>query len=306
MSAGTVIWHIFALIGAIKILYNLIPWLYWKLFCCVNLNSYKYGYVLITGATDGIGNSLAKGFLSRGFKVLLVSRSQSKLDSLKSELQFFYPQSSIEVVSADFSYSHRDSLNFYSELFEKLNTYPVSVLVNNVGVSDLHLLDRSELESLENMIGVNIYPMTMLTHQFIPVFLQRYRASKVKSLIINLSSTAEELIFPGSTVYAATKRFAAFFSEAIRYEYNEIEVVTVKPGAVRTQLILKNENNTVPLQVEPDSYAEALLSGLRTGVNHGHWKHKLLGGYLEAMPYLVNVANNRMMINYYIKKGLIR
>ena len=270
MEPGEIVWHIFAIIGGIKFLCILLPWLYWKLFCCINLKKYLYGYVLITGATDGIGKSLTKEFLRRGFKVLMVSRNSEKLESVKSEFKTMFPNSEIETITADFSYSHRDPINFYENLANEVKGYNISILVNNVGTADVKMLDGQAYEDIERMLGVNVYPSTMLLHILIPGFLKRYNNGKIRSLVINFSSSTEEAVFPGSAVYASTKRFNAFLSEGLRYEYNCIDFVTVKPGPVQTPMLQRMGTESLPFKPDSDSYARALLGGLRTGTTHGH------------------------------------
>ena len=98
-----IIWHVVAAVGAVKILVWALPWVYFKLFCCIDLNKYKYGYALITGSSDGIGKALAKEFARRGFNLVLVSRTLSKLESVKSELLTWYPHCEIHIISSDFS-----------------------------------------------------------------------------------------------------------------------------------------------------------------------------------------------------------
>lgn len=301
-----IIWLVAAGIGGVKILFWVLPWVYYKLFCCINLSNYKYGYVLITGSSDGIGKALAKDFARRGFNLILVSRTLSKLESTRSEIQSLYPASKIEIISIDFSYSHKDPINFYHELFNKLQSFEISILVNNVGAMDNHSLLNSKFEDLEYMISVNIYPSTHLTHKLLPIFIQRYNERKLKSLVINLASTADESVAAGISVYAATKRYNAFFSEGLRYEYSGIvEFVTVKPGPVETELVVIL-GDSVPMKAKAQDYAKALLSGLRTGVNHGHWKSKLMGTGIRIWPYLINIAGVRIFIKSAVKKGLIK
>lgn len=306
MEAGEIVWHVFALIGAVKVACMLIPWLYWKIFCCVNLKNYEYGYVLITGATDGIGKSIAKQFVYRKFKVLLISRSQEKLDKVKSEFLSIDPLATIETIASDFSDSHKNPIEFYNNLSGKIDAFPISILVNNVGIADLRFLDNQNLSDIESMIGVNTYPIVFLTHSLIHTFLSRFRTTKEKSLVINISSSMEESIIPGNAVYSATKRFITFFSEGLRYEYKAVQVVTVKPGAVLTPMLINAKNEGVPLQASSDDYAKALLNGLRTGVNHGHWKHKLLGILFTFPPYLLTVLNTRLILPMMIKKEIIK
>ena len=235
----------------------------------------------------------------------MVSRSIEKLEKTKQEFKEIFPDSEIDIIAVDFTYSHRDSMKFYEDLHNKIKGYNISVLVNNVGVSYAQTLITQPLEHIENIIGINIYPSTMLLHMLIPSFLKRYESSKMRSLVINLSSTFEESVIPGAIVYSATKRYNAFLSEGLRYEYENIDFVTVKPGPVLTPLQLKNVDGGLPLQTDADTYARSLLGGLRTGINHGHWKSKLWG-FLTLVPYLVNVLIIRSILGSADKKGLYR
>jgi short-subunit dehydrogenase len=175
-----------------------------------------------------------------------------------------------------------------------------------VGVADFHTLMNEKYEDIENMLGVNIYPSTHLTHFLIPRFLERKKSKKLNSLVIDFSSTAEECIYPGSVVYSITKRYNAFMNEGLRFEYPEIEFACVKPGPVLTQLLLSNNGQKMPFKVETKDYVKALLSSLRTGVNHGHWKHTLMGILLRIWPYLVNIIGVRILMPIAVKNGLIR
>jgi 17beta-estradiol 17-dehydrogenase / very-long-chain 3-oxoacyl-CoA reductase len=305
METLEIIWLTLSVIGGLKILTVLLPWLYSFLFGNIVLNQFKYGYVLITGASDGIGKALAQEFARRGFNLLLVSRSLEKLETVKALILSESPSVSVEVISSDMSYSHRDPFNFYNDLSSKISNFAVSVLVNNVGVMDVHTLMNTSDAANENMIGVNIYPSTFLTFKLLPSFLERYKERKLKSLIINFSSVADEAVSVGMSVYSATKRFNSFFSEGLRFEYSEVEVATVKPGPVKTPL-LAGGGEGLPFQVEVDDYVKALLNGLRRGVNHGHFKHKFMSGLMRDWPYLVNVLALRLGMSQAVKRGLMR
>ena len=142
-----------AILGGVKFTYLFLTWIYWKITACVDLKKYLYGYVLITGATDGIGKALTKDFLRRGFKVIMVSRSIEKLEKTKQEFKEIFPDSEIDIIAVDFTYSHRDSMKFYEDLHNKIKGYNISVLVNNVGVSYAQTLITQPLEHIENIIG---------------------------------------------------------------------------------------------------------------------------------------------------------
>ena len=306
MVGSSIAWHFFAVVGGLKIAYVFLPWVYWSLFCKININQFLYGYAVVTGASDGIGKAIAKELVKRGFKVILVSRSFEKLQNVKSELQSLYPTSTIEIIPADFSYSHRNPRKFYDDLHEKLSQFNISMLVNNVGVLSAKFLTNEADENIENMLGVNIYPSTFITHRLLPSFLQRHAETGQKSLVINVSSIIDDTIVPGHAIYAATKRYNAFFSEGLRIEYSgKVEFVTAKPGVTLTGMAFRNNGQNMPLSTDPDSYAAGLLGGLRPGMNNGHWKHRILGFFLNSTPYLMTVFFVRMALPSTVKKGLI-
>jgi short-subunit dehydrogenase len=306
MEGWMVLWHVLAVIGAIKIAYDFLPFLYWSLFSCINMDQFLYGYALVTGSTDGIGKAIAKELLRRGFKVILISRNLEKLQKVKDEFIGLYPTGTVEIIQADFEHSHRNPIEFYTKLVEKLARFPISVLVNNIGVVSVKLLSNDTDENIEGMIGMNIYPSTILTHCLVPSFLNNHKETGLKSLVINMSSVMEESIFPGNAVYSATKRYNAFFSEGLRYEYSgKIYFATVKPGVVVTSAVIRNNTQSVPFSTDPDTYAKGLISGLRTGVNHGYWKHKIFGFFLNLPPYLLTIMLVRLALPTAVKKGLV-
>mmetsp|Transcript_7107 Transcript_7107/g.6960 ORF Transcript_7107/g.6960 Transcript_7107/m.6960 type:complete len:230 (+) Transcript_7107:201-890(+) len=216
----------------------------------------------------------------------MISRNQSKLENVKREIEALYANSEIQYIQADFSMAHKNAEEFFASLNEKLKNYEISALVNNVGVSDKKDLLNEDDGIIENQIGVNIYPSTMLTYYLIPEFLKRYEVGKKRSLIINFSSTAELGYFPNNAVYSATKKYNHFFSEATAFEYKEcIDTATIKPGVVITDLSATMKIQKYPLTVHPDDYAKSLLGSLRTGVSYGHWKHFIFGNFLSFTPF---------------------
>ena len=216
----------------------------------------------------------------------------------------FNNHESYDKASIYFSNSHKNPEIFYENLYQQIKAYQISVLINNVGVSNFNPLMMASFKDIENIISVNIYPSVFLTHKLIPGFIQRFRETKRKTLIINLSSFVDESVSPGFITYSATKRFNNFFSEGLKYEYNEIEVVTVKPGPVYTKLL--NQGGKFPLTSSTDSYVKALLSGLRRGVNHGHWKSKFYYYLTGIWPYLLNILTIRLLMPWFVKLGWMK
>ena len=132
----------------------------------------------------------------RGFKLVLIARNKAKLEALVSELSSSSSNQNIKYVVADFQYSHRNPEEFYKHLTAQLSEYEISGLINNVGVLDFTPLSEQKLDKIEDMLGINIYPQTLLSYFIIPQFLQRFKESKKRSLLINFSSTADIVVLP--------------------------------------------------------------------------------------------------------------
>src|SRR6202034_803008 len=108
----------------------------------------------------------------------------------------------------------------------------VSLLVNNAGVGDHGLFERSDWPRVKAMIDVNIESLTRLTHALLPDLVRAGRGA-----ILNVSSIASLLPIPKMAVYAATKAYVTSFSEALRAELRGtgVSVTAVCPGPVDTE-----------------------------------------------------------------------
>mgnify|MGYP000238005275 FL=1 len=301
------LWNIIVWIGAARLLYVVGYFGYEKFFCKVDLEKYKYGWVLVTGATDGIGKKVALSFARNNFKVLLCSRNEDKLKQVAAEIKQATQNENVQFVVADFKYSHRDPENFYNDLTQRLSEYNISVLINNVGVANLGWISEQKPEDMEEMLGVNIYPQTLMSYFFIPKFLERFESNKQRSLLINFSSIAEAAIMPTAGVYSATKRYNSFLSEALRYEYSHaIDVVTVKPGPVMTNMARKFGSGISPIAVDCDKWVNNFMKNMHTGVNYGHWSHYLSATLASSVPYQIYSPILQLMIPVLIKLKIIR
>ena len=296
------IWDLIIWIGVIRISYSILSWLYFNCYGHINIENYKYGWVVITGASDGIGKAIAMNLAQRGFKLVLIARNKDKLEDVTKEISKATSNSSIKYIVADFAYSHRSPEQFYSDLMKEISVYDVSVLINNVGVLDLAYLAEQNLDKIENMLGVNIYPQTLLSYYMIPKFMDRFNTTKQKSLMINFSSTADLVTIPTSSVYTATKRYNEFLSEGVRYEYGKaIDVATVKPGVVHTNMTDPKKGHgysALPLTAEVNSYANYLLNHLHKGINYGHWKHSIIVFFGTMFPHQITTQMIKIFFPY--------
>jgi uncharacterized protein len=185
---------------------------------------------LVTGASSGIGASIAAKLASRGFSLILVARREERLRSLATDLSAEHGVD-VEVIACDLGdESERDRLQ--SELGGRGRA--VEVLVNNAGFGHQADFATSPRERMVEMVRLNVEAVVDLTSRFITPMVERGRGS-----VINIASLGAFQPLPGSAVYGASKAFVLSFSEAIRTELrgSGVTVTAVCPGPVRTEFM---------------------------------------------------------------------
>jgi uncharacterized protein len=182
---------------------------------------------LITGASGGIGQELAKEFAKDNMNLVLVARSERKLKELAAELQSKY-KVTVNVVVKDLSNYHTAK-----EIFDWCLSQNITIdyLVNNAGFGDFGFFAESEWPKQEQMINLNITTLTYLTRLFLPGMIQQKFGR-----ILNVASTASFQPGPTMSVYYATKAFVLHFSEAIANELEGtgVTVTALCPGATES------------------------------------------------------------------------
>ncbi|GGO35937.1 SDR family NAD(P)-dependent oxidoreductase [Deinococcus humi] len=182
---------------------------------------------LITGASGGIGESLARQLAARKINVILVARTVSKLEALASELR---STSGVQATVFAQDLTAQDAAQRIETHVQELGL-TVDFLVNNAGFAsygEFHTLPRQhELD----MIQVNITALTELTHRFLPGMVERRRGR-----VLNVASTAAFLPGPLMAVYYASKAYVLSFSEALNEELRDsgVHVTALCPGPVET------------------------------------------------------------------------
>jgi short-subunit dehydrogenase len=182
-------------------------------------------HVVVTGASSGIGEAIAKEYLGRGARVTLVARRRDRLDKLASDAP-----DRAHVVQADLS----DPASAYSWIdgAEKANG-PIDVHVNNAGIQIVGALLETKWEDAEHLLRVDLHTPLRLT-QLIVARMARRRSGT----IVDIASMAAIGPTPGMFFYNAAKAGLAAASEGLRAEVKGlgIHVVTVYPGPVESDL----------------------------------------------------------------------
>ncbi len=185
---------------------------------------------LITGASNGIGLELAKIHAQRGGDLVLVARSQDKLEQLAQTLRTQYGVN-ITVIAQDLV-APQAAQTVFAET-ERLGIQ-VDILMNNAGFGGHGRFFERELAKEQQMIQLNITALTELTHLYLQGMVARRRGK-----VLNVSSTASFMPGPLQAVYYASKAYVTSFSQAVAEEVREfgITVTALCPGAVATGFV---------------------------------------------------------------------
>ena len=235
----------------------------------------KGSWALITGASDGIGKEFALQIAARGYNLVLVSRTASKLDALSSEIKTAHPSLKIEIVAMDFA-ENRDS--DYESLQRKIKDLDVSILINNVGLSHAipqNFVDTAERD-MKNIITVNDIGTLRTTKLVVPGMITRKRG-----LILTMASIGGVMPTPLLATYSGSKAFLQAWGTALGAELAEHGILV---QVVHSHLVASNMSKirrTSLLVPSPKAFVRATLAKIgRSGGSQGvpftmtpYWSH---------------------------------
>lgn len=184
--------------------------------------------VFITGASSGIGVACARKFAKEGYTLLLNARSVDKLQAIKTELENVY---GTDVQILPFDVRDREAAaKALTTLPESYQT--IDILVNNAGLAlGMDKEYEGTEENYDTMIETNITALLMITRLVVPGMVKRGMGH-----IINIGSVADDIAYPGGSVYCATKAAVKVLSDGLRMDLVDtpLRVTNVKPGLVET------------------------------------------------------------------------
>jgi len=181
----------------------------------------KEKVVVITGASSGIGEALAKRFALAGAKVVIAARNIGKLNKLAEELS----KDAAEVLSVktDVS-SESECRNLINETVIKFGG--IDILINNAGISMRALFENTDLNVIRKLMDVNFWGTVYCTKFALPHLL------KSKGSVVGVSSIAGYKGLPGRAGYSASKFAMQGFLEVLRIENmkKDLHVLIACPG----------------------------------------------------------------------------
>lgn len=222
---------------------------------------------MVTGATDGIGLSMAKELAQRGMSILVVSRNGEKLARTKEELEKIPNVGEVEIAQIDLSDS---SLENFAKLQMQIDpdNRDIGILINNAGTFPDSFLrfNRFDREFLLNIANLNMIAPIHMTRMIMPGMIKR-----AKGMVINVSSILGCLTVPYMSIYAPTKAFMDAFTKQLQVEYKShpIDIILLTPGPVHTKLFADTAKLPKPtaLNPTPDDYAKTAINAAATRIN---------------------------------------
>jgi len=257
----------------------------------------RYGdksWVLVTGATDGIGKGFAMSFAKLGFNIVLVSRTQSKLDEVAEEIKK-ETDYKVEVKTIAFDFTAKYLPKDYHEAFDFVKSLDLSVLINNVGWAKTIKFDKLEGKQVTDHINLNVVPQGFLTTMFLRQLSER---SGKKSAIINLSSFGSTVQGVGFITYCAAKTFNNSHSKILSYEMGHcIDTLSVKPMYVTTPLTNYNKGaNAITVDQLTNNVLPQLGNDIET---FGHPKHEFHANLVYCVPnFLLRLSGTNKNVTY--------
>jgi len=184
---------------------------------------------LVTGASAGIGLELSRALAPKLGALILVARRLERLEQAAEELKSRFPALNIAIHAADLSEPEA-----VVELLRQLQAgrVEVDVLVNNAGLGESGLFERSSWTRIQQIVEVNIVALLRLSHHFLPGMIGRGHGA-----ILNVGSGAGYAAMPNAAVYTASKHFVRAFTESLRAQLagTGVTVSEAAPGPVESE-----------------------------------------------------------------------
>jgi len=210
--------------------------------------------ILITGASSGIGYSLAKLLPKENCSIALLSRRENILKELAKEINIIGNQARAYKCDVGNVEEVRNCFEHVKKDFGK-----VDIAILNAGASSRTDVRKFSSSTAKEIFEANTLGIVNCVEQLLPDFIQRK-----EGMIVGVSSLADSRGYPRSGFYNASKAAATLLLESLRIELkpHNIKVVIVKPGFVRTPMTDKNEFQ-MPFLMDVNKAVKIIIDGIK-------------------------------------------
>lgn len=223
---------------------------------------------LITGATSGIGEGLAKALAEKGYSLILSGRNQDKLNELKNSLKV-----PVTIVPCDLAETSEPLVKIIQERAPDL-------VINNAGFGQYGKAINYPTKDQTDIVKVNCLELLALTLEAGKALKQAGKPGT----ILNISSAGGFQPFPYFAVYVASKAFVTSLTTSLHEELasSHIRVLAACPGIVRTNFSVraspKHEKKERPGTMSLEYAVNRIMKQLETGktIDIFDWRYKLM------------------------------
>lgn len=254
---------------------------------------------LVTGASSGIGEALARALAKKGAKVLLAARNEARLNGICREISSAGGR--CEAIRCDLS--DEKDIDRLTERLSEIGT--LDVLIHNAAEILYEKFCDIPAEDTREMFQVNFFSVLSLTQKTLPLLQRSSRPA-----LIAVSSTCGWHGLPRLSLYCATKAALNTWMESIRMEpeFRRMHLMTVFPGVTKTPLSEKSKSKgpkpfstTETHGLTPEEVAKKILRSYEKGKNRAPilFFNRLYSHLISLMPKTVDF----FLLKYYKKKG---
>ncbi len=218
--------------------------------------------VLITGASSGLGEVMARLFAKLGYNLAICARRSERLEQLKADLVGSYPQIRVEYKVLDVS--------DYDAIFKVFSDFAIDFghidrIVVNAGVGDSRRIGKGRFETNRRTAEINFISALAQCEAAMKIF----REQNAGHLVVISSMSAMRGLPGHMTTYGAAKAGIAHLAEGIRADMLlsklPIKVTTIFPGYIRTEI--NKDAKPLPFEVDADTGTKAIVAAIESGVD---------------------------------------
>lgn len=186
--------------------------------------------ILLTGASSGIGKSIAEILSNKGYLVIATVRKEQdkiNLEAINSNIKVFFADVTVQ----------EDLAKLKQDLFNQ-NIKSIDGIINNAGLAYSGIMECADIDDLKAQFDVNTFAPLRVIKEFLPMMQE--------GKIINISSVSSNVVYPFIAPYCASKKSLDIFFQALDIEIDnpKIKIVSIKPGVVKTPIWDKSHNLT--------------------------------------------------------------
>jgi len=230
---------------------------------------------LITGASSGIGEAIARYLARDGYRLLLCARRMDRLEKLKAELNTDCHCFALDVRS-------REAVNAAIQGLPN-EWQNIQILVNNAGLAaGLAPIESGSIDHWDSMIDTNVKGLLYVTKAVLPALIKNS-----KGHILNISSIAGKEVYPNGNVYCASKHAVDALNKGMRIDLAQypVKVSAINPGAVETEFsVVRFDGDESKAKTVYDGFENLIADDIADAA-----------AYILSRPWHVNINDLTIM-----------